>query len=166
MNRYPILATRSPSNGAQPLRSGPSITESMARPNPPNRCPIDLIWATNGQINGCGLTSLARVKARWRRSPGTAAPLPACLHPTPQCSEPQPSACYTMREGGQTVCELLTSNHATPSPDHGDMRSAAVVVAPVNNLGGPGDEYFTARCRLPFPKSEEAQGHNPQGSSR
>jgi hypothetical protein len=161
MNRYPILATRSPSNGAHLLRSGPSILDSTVRSNPSNQCPVNLIWAADGQINGCYRTTQARVKARWRRSLGTTAPLPACLHPTFQCSKPQPSARYTMREGGQTVCELLSSNRATPNPDHVDMRPDAVVVAPANNLGGPGDESFTARRWLPFHKSEEAQGHNP-----
>jgi hypothetical protein len=71
-----------------------------------------------------------------------------------------------MIEGGQTVCELLSSNRATPDLDHGDMRPVAVVVAPANNLGIPGDESFMARRWLAFHKSEEAQGHNPKGSGR
>jgi hypothetical protein len=52
MNRYWILATRSPSDGTHLLRSEPSIPEPTARSNPPNRYPLDLIWPADGQING------------------------------------------------------------------------------------------------------------------
>jgi hypothetical protein len=63
MNRYPILATRSPSNGAHLLRSGPSIQDSTVRSNPLNRCPVDLIWAADGQINGDRASSFSRLQA-------------------------------------------------------------------------------------------------------
>jgi hypothetical protein len=52
MNRYLILATKSPSDGTHQLQSGPSIPEPTARSKPPNGCPHDLIWAVDGQING------------------------------------------------------------------------------------------------------------------
>jgi hypothetical protein len=52
MNRYWTLAIRSPSDSTHLLRSGPSILAPTARSNPPNRCPLDQIWAANGQING------------------------------------------------------------------------------------------------------------------
>jgi hypothetical protein len=49
MNRYLILATKSPSNGTHQLQSGPSISEPTARSKPPNGCPHDLIWAAQSR---------------------------------------------------------------------------------------------------------------------